>query len=168
MHTFVVKIRPKSEICKFFPLLIVSRSILTGYIPPGQPTEIISKNLPGGRDLTFESCPGAGNSTRTRILWKMKVKLQKNSVDQIFTGENENKLNFLPFSRFTCFLNGIFPGLWVNYLVLLSHIPYKKCEELPLAGLYLKFSLGYDYPHLLFVQKVVIMLNVLSVYWFYQ
>ena len=52
------------------------------------------------------------------------MKLQKNSVDQIFTGENKkNKLNFLPFSRFTCFLNEIFPGLWVNFLVLLSRIP---------------------------------------------
>ena len=25
-----------------------------------------------------------------------------------------------------CFLDGIFLGLWVNFLVLLSHIPYKK------------------------------------------
>ena len=66
------------------------------------------------------------------MLWKTKVKLQKNSVDQIFTGENKkNKLNFLSFSRFTGFLNGIFPGLWVSLLVLLSHIPYKKSEELP-------------------------------------
>ena len=38
--------------------------------PPG----ISSKTLPGGRDLTFESCPGAGNSTREGILWKFKVK----------------------------------------------------------------------------------------------
>ena len=81
------------------------------------------------------------------------MKLQKNSVDQIFTGENQNKLNFLSFSRFMCFVNGIFPGLWVNYLVLLSHIPYKKSEELPLACLYLKFSLGYGYPHLLLYKR---------------
>ena len=76
------------------------------------------------------------------------MKLQKNSVDQIFTGETKNKLNF---SRFTCFLNRIFPDLWVNFLVLLSHIPNKKSEELPLACLYLKFSLDYGYPHPLFV-----------------
>ena len=66
----------------------MSQSIPTGYIPPGNPG-ISPKNLPGGRDLTFESWPGAENSTRTGILWKMKVKLQKNSVDQIFTGENK-------------------------------------------------------------------------------
>ena len=42
--------------------------------PPGQPPGISSKTLPGGRDLTFESCPGAGNSTRAGILWKFKVK----------------------------------------------------------------------------------------------
>ena len=47
----------------------------------------------------------------------------------------------------------------------ITHIPYKKSEELPLACLYLKFSLGYGYPHLLLYKKVVIMLNVLSVYW---
>ena len=52
--------------------------------------------------------------------------------------KTKNKLNF---SRFRCFLNGIFPGLWVNFLVLLSHVPYKKSEELPLACLYLKFHL---------------------------
>ena len=88
--------------------------------PLGQPPGISSKSCLGGRDLAFESFPGAGNSTRTEILWKMKVKLKKNSVDQIFTGENKNKqADFLPFSRFTCCLNGIFPGLWVNFLVLL-------------------------------------------------
>ena len=38
------------------------------------------------------------------------------------------------------FLNGIFPGLWVNFLVLLSHIPYKESEELPLACLFEAFT----------------------------
>ena len=81
-------------------------------------------------------------------------------MHQIFTGENNNnnkkQAEFLPFSRFTCFLNGIFPGLWVNFLVLLSHIPYKKSEELPLVCLFEVFTglwlstptfciKGYDY-----------------------
>ena len=96
--------------------LIMSQSIPTGYIPPGNPRGLAQKTCPRGRDLTFESCPGAGDSTRTGILWKMKVKLQKNSVDQIFTGENKKHADFLPFSRFTCFLNGIFPGLWVIFV----------------------------------------------------
>ena len=48
----------------------------------------VQKTCPGVWDLTFESCPGAENSTRTGILWKMKAKLQENSVDQTFTGEN--------------------------------------------------------------------------------
>ena len=82
------------------------------------------------------------------------MKLQKNNVDQIFTGENNKQADFLPFSRFMCFLNGIFPGLWVNFLVLLSHIPYKKSEELPLACLYLKFSLGYGDPHLILYKRL--------------
>ena len=52
----------------------MSQSIPTGYIPPGNPQGISSKRLPRGRDLTFESCPGAGNSTREGVLWKLKVK----------------------------------------------------------------------------------------------
>ena len=52
----------------------MSQSIPTGYIPPGQTPGISSKTLPGGRDLTFESCSGAGNSTRAGILLKFKVK----------------------------------------------------------------------------------------------
>ena len=52
----------------------MSQLIPSGYIPPGQPPGISSKRLPGGRDLTSESCPGAGNSTRAGILWKLKVK----------------------------------------------------------------------------------------------
>ena len=52
----------------------MSQSIPTGYIPRANPG-ISSKKLPGGgRDLTFESWPGAGNSTRAGILWKFKVK----------------------------------------------------------------------------------------------
>ena len=61
--------------------------------PPGQPPGISSKNLRRGRDLIFESCPLAGNSIRAGILWKIKVELQKNSVDQIFTGENKQNTN---------------------------------------------------------------------------
>ena len=45
-----------------------------GTSPPGNPGGLAQKHCPGGRDLTFESCPGAGNSTRARILWKFKVK----------------------------------------------------------------------------------------------
>ena len=54
---------------------IMSQSIPTGYIPPGQPPGIRSKNCPGGRDLTFESCPGTGNSARAGILWKVQTML---------------------------------------------------------------------------------------------
>ena len=50
------------------------QSIPTGYIPPGNPRGLAQKHCPVGRDLTFESCPGAGNSTGVGILWKFKVK----------------------------------------------------------------------------------------------
>ena len=42
--------------------------------PPGNPRGLAQKHCPGGRDLTCENCPGAGNSTRAGILWKFKVK----------------------------------------------------------------------------------------------
>ena len=54
-----------------------SESISTGYIAQGNARELAQKNCPMGQDLTFESCPGAENSTRAGILWKMKVKLKK-------------------------------------------------------------------------------------------
>ena len=65
--------------------------------PPSNPW-VLAKKLAWGRDLTFECCLGARNSTRARILWKMKVKLQRPSLDQIFTGENKKKqAEFLTF-----------------------------------------------------------------------
>ena len=97
----------------------------------------------------------------------------KNGVDQIFTGENKkkNKLNFLPFSRFTCFLNWTVPGLWVDFLVLLSYIPYKKSEGVALGlfmfevftGLWLStptFCIkGYDYVKRFVLVLVLLVMN---------
>ena len=40
----------------------------------------------------------------------------------------------------TCFFNEIFPGLLVNFFILLSHIPHKKSEELPLDCLFEVFN----------------------------
>ena len=42
----------------------------------------------------------------------------------------------------------------------------QKSEELPLAFLLEVFT-GYGYQHPLFALKIMIILNVLSVYWFY-
>ena len=81
----------------------MSQSIPTRYIPPGNPRGLAQKTCPGSRDLTFESCPGAENSTRTGISQKMKVKLQKNSVDHIFTGENKKQAEFFTFFEFYVF-----------------------------------------------------------------
>ena len=53
----------------------MSQSIPTGYIfPPVNPRGLAQKDCLRDRDLTFESCPGAGNWTRAGILWKLKVK----------------------------------------------------------------------------------------------
>ena len=93
-------------------------------------------------------------------------------MDQIFTGENKNKtkkkqvefLTFFEVYTVRVFFNGIFSGLWVNFLVLLSHIPYKKSGELPLACLF-EVSTGL---WLFKSTSCMITLNILSVYWFYQ
>ena len=73
---------------------------------PGSDANALSANFPSSCDRAFnlflihslDPPPfPAGNSTRTGILWKMKVKLQKNSLDQIFTGENKKQAEFLTF-----------------------------------------------------------------------
>ena len=61
--------------------------------PPGNPRGLAQKTCPGGRHLTFESCQGAGNSTRAGILWKMKLKLPENSGEQI----KKKQVEFLTF-----------------------------------------------------------------------
>ena len=83
----------------------------------------------------------------------------KNSVDQIFIGEHQKtSLIFDLFRGLRVFSMEFFPDLWASFLVLLSHISYKNSEELPLACLYLKLSLGYGYPHLLLYKRVITML----------
>ena len=81
----------------------------------------------------------------------------------------KKQAEFLTFFEVYLFsLYGIFPGLWVNYLVLLSHIPYKKSEEGVTPGLFIfEVFTGLWLSTPTFVQKVLIMSNVLSVYWFY-
>ena len=132
---------------------LMSQSIPTGYISPRQPPGISSKHLPGGRDLTFESCPGAGNSTRTGILWKLKVKLQKNSMDQILQVKTKNKLIF---DLFEVYVFSEWNFSWSVGQFFGSAITHtlQKSEKLPLACLYFKFSLGYGYPHILLYKRL--------------
>ena len=79
-------------------LLLMSQSIPTGYIPPpGNPRGLAQKTCPGGRDLTFEICPGAGNSTRAGILWKMKTKLQKIAWIKFLQVKRKKQAEFLTF-----------------------------------------------------------------------
>ena len=123
----------------------MSQSIRTGYIPLGNPQGLAKKSCPGGWDLTFESCPVAENLTRTGILWKMKVKLQKNSEDQIFTGENKKQAKFLPFLVYVFSRWNLSWSMGQFFGSAITHA-LKKSDELPLACLYWKFSLGYGYP----------------------
>ena len=129
----------------------MSHSIPTGYIPPGQPPRISSKTCPRGRDLAFESCPGAGISTRAAIFYTMKLKLQKNGVIkflQVKTQKNKKK-NKKPFSRFACFFNRIFLVYGSIFRFYCHTYLTKSLRSCPWL-VYLKFSLGYGYRHPLF------------------
>ena len=128
----------------------MSQSIPTGYISRG----LAQKTCPGGRDLTFEICPGAGNSTRTGILWKMEMKLQKTAWIKFLQVKQKTSWIFDLFRGLRAFSMEFFLVYGSISLVLLSHIPHKKSEELPLACLHLKFSLGYGYPHVLLYKKL--------------
>ena len=60
---------------RFSNIWLMSQSISPGYIPLGNTCGFALRNCPRGRDLTFESCLGSGNSTRARILWKVQTML---------------------------------------------------------------------------------------------
>ena len=85
--------------------------------------------------------------TRAGIMWKMKLKLQKNSVDQILTGENKKKNKKKKTSR----IFDLFRGLRVfsiEFFLVYGSIFWfychtyltKKSEELSLACLFEVFT----------------------------
>ena len=88
------------QACDYFCLNYVS--VNSNWVhPPLQSRGLAKKTCPGDRDLTFESCPGAENSTRAGILWKMKLKLQKIEWIKFLQVKTKRKqVEFLPFSRF--------------------------------------------------------------------
>ena len=75
-------------------------------------------------------------------------------MDQIFTGENKKQADFFTFFEIYVFSQCNFS--WSVGQFFGSPITHtlKKTEELPLACLYLKFSLGYGYPHLLLYKRL--------------
>ena len=76
----------------------MSQSIPTGYIPPGQPLGISSKNLPGGLGFDFRKLPGGREFDKGRDYVENESETSKYSMDQIFTGENKKKqVEFLTF-----------------------------------------------------------------------
>ena len=133
--------------------------------PLGNPRGLAQKTCLGGQDLTFESCLGARNSTRTGILWKMKVKLHRNSVDQIFTDENKNKLNFLGLHVLSMEFFVVYGSIiWFCYHTYLT----KNLRSRPWLVYIWSFH-SVMVIHTYFCTKGCdySMLNVLSVYWFY-
>ena len=114
-----------------------------GTSPRATPGDSLKKTCPGV-GIWFSKVAKGRESTGAGIMWKMKLKLQKYSVDkflQVKTKKNKRKkVEFFTFSRFTCFLNGIFPGLLVNFLFYCHTYLTKKSEELPLACLFKVFT----------------------------
>ena len=71
--------------------------------PPGQPPEISSKNLPGGRDLAFESCPETGIRQGSGFCGKWNRNFKRIAWIK-FLRVKTKKYNFWPFKRFTLYV----------------------------------------------------------------
>ena len=63
------------------------------------PLRICSKNLlGGGSGFDFQKLPGSREFDKAQDFVENEIETSKESVDQIFTSENKNKWNFLPFT----------------------------------------------------------------------
>ena len=60
---------------------LMSQSIPTGYIPPGNPQKLAQKTFPGGQDLTFEVAWGR-EFDKDHDFVENESETSKNSVDQ--------------------------------------------------------------------------------------
>ena len=161
--------------CKLDPLLlrtVMSQSIPTGYILPGQPPGISSKNLPGGRHLTFKSCPGAGNPTQAGILYKMKVKLQKIAWIKFLQVKTKTKqVEFLTIFEVYLFSQWNFASSIGQFFGSAVTYTSQKSEEFPLAFLFEVF-IGLwlstptfcikDYDYVKHFVRVVVLLGCLK------
>ena len=79
-----------NEDVKFLLGVLYNVSVNSNWVhSPGQPPGISSKNLPGGRDLTFKSCPGGREINKGRDFVKNESECSKICVDLIFKGENK-------------------------------------------------------------------------------
>ena len=148
---------------------IMSQSIPTGYIPLRQPPRISSKNLPGGSWFDFWKLPGGGGGgefDKDKDFAENEDETSKTAwIKFLQVKTKKDKLNF---SRFRCSLSGIFPGLRVNFLVLLSITHTLQKIWGVASGLFIfEVFIGLWLSTPTFVQKVMIMLNVLCMYWFY-
>ena len=75
-------------------------------------------------------------------------------MDQIFTGENKKQAEFLTFFEVYVFFQWNFSWSMGQFFGSPITHTLQKTEELPLACLFLKFSLGYGYSHLLLYKRL--------------
>ena len=118
----------------------MSQSIPTGYTPPRQSLGISSKTCPGGRDLTFRSCPRGGGGRefdKGRDFVKNESETSKNCLDQIFTGKKTQKkqVEFLTIFEVCVFSQRNFASSIGRQTNFGSSYTLQKSEELPLACL---------------------------------
>ena len=78
----------------------------------------------------------------------------KKKRGSIFTGENKKQAEFLTFFEVYVFSQWNFSWSMDQFFGSAITHTLQKSEELPLACLYLKFSLGYGYPHLLLYKRL--------------
>ena len=85
---------------------LMSQSIPTGYIPPGNPRGLAQKACPGVSGFDFRKLPGDREFDKDRDYVENKIEASKNSVDQIFTGKNKK-------TKKACRIFDLFRGLRV-------------------------------------------------------
>ena len=134
--------------------------------PPGKPRGLAQKTCPGGQDLTFESCLGAGNSTRPGFCGKWKWNFKKIAWIKFLQVKTKTSW-FLTFSEVEVFSQRNFSwSMGQLFGSAITHTLQKIWGVAPGLFIFEVFTGLWLSTHT-FVQKVVIMLNVLSVYWFY-
>ena len=130
-------------------------SVYSNWVHSPRATPGISSKTCPGVGFDFWKLPGGREFDKDRDFVENESETSKNSVDQIFTGENKKQAKFLTFFEVYLFSEWNFTLSMGQFFCFCYHTYLnKKSEELSLACLYLKFSLAHGYPHLLLYKRL--------------
>ena len=98
---------------KFYTTSYVSSQFQLGTSPPVNPRGLAQKTCPGVGIWLLKVAWRPGIRQGPDICGKWKWNFEKIAWIR-FLQVKKKQADFWPFSRFRCFLNRIFPGLWAN------------------------------------------------------